>query len=307
MGNQRLKRFEVPSVSKKAVASSDPGMSLYYSVISAIIRRSIRGIDPGSTAAGRARKVAGHYEELPPGSDQLLANIDRDYACLVKQISSFAGKLERNPISSLNLRFIEGEGIVTGPFGFEFGHGFVGQDQHVLLSTDEVGEWAWTPPEYQEVGTTITPIGCFGFSTWGAVVALRVAHRNGGLRLKLDWFKKSDPAASPIYLVDPVNHQYLFLIESSMNGEVLPGIPRTGILVFQQPDSPTDRLQIHFSGVSVSSNHRKTSFTLEYTDRNLPRTIEDVKSNPSVYQELKAMLDREVSKVRSEILKTLKQ
>ena len=282
-------------------------MSLFYSLISAIIRRSMRSIDAGSTAAGRARKVAGYYEDHRPRGDQLLAKIDRDYARLVKQIASFAGKMERDPISSLNLRFIEGEGIVTGPFGFEFGRGFVGQDQEVLLSTDKVGEWAWTPPEYQEVGTTITPIGCFGFSTWGTIVALRVAHRNAGLRLKLDWFKNSDPAASPIYLVDPVNHQYLFLIASSMNGEVLRGTPLTGILVFQQPDYPTDRLQVHFSGVSVSSNHRKTSFTLEYTDRNLPRTIENVKSNPSVYQELKAMLDREVSKVRGEIVKTLKQ
>ena len=282
-------------------------MSLIYSLISAVIRRSMRAIDPGSTSAGRARKVAGNYEELLPIGNQILAKIDREYAHFVKQIASFAGKRERDPISCLNLRFIEGEGIVRGPFGFEFGNGFVGQDQEVLLSTDEVGEWVWTPPEYQEVGTTITPVGCFSFSTWGAVVALRVAHQNAGLRLKLDWFKKSDPAASPIYLVDPVNHQYLFLIGSSMNGEVLPGITRTEILVFQQPESPTDRLQVNFSGVSVSSNHRKTSFTLEYTDRNLPGTIEDVNSNPSVYQELKAMLDREISKVRSEIVKTMKQ
>ena len=36
---------------------------------------------------------------------------------------------------------------------------------------------------------------------WGIAVAFRVAHQNPDFRLKLDWFKKSDPASGPVYLV----------------------------------------------------------------------------------------------------------
>ncbi len=63
-----------------------------------------------------------------------------------------------------------------------------------------------------------------------------------------------------------------------MKGEVVPGVPRTGILVFQNPESPTDRLQFHFSGVRVSKDVRSgTNFSFEFTSADLPQAIEILK------------------------------
>ena len=235
------------------------------------------------------------------GSTECLRKLAENMRALQRNARRFWHKLKQDPVSCLNLRFLEGKGIVADPI--EFG----GRIPAIIELTDshfgEAAAGEWSPPEHQEGGTTIEPVvGCV-MSPWGVMVAFRVAHRDVGSRLKLDWFKKSDPAASPIYLVDPVNHQYLYPIASSMKGDVLPGIPRTGIVVFQMPDSPTDRLQVHFSGVLVSRDRNKTSFSLEYTDQNLPHIIEHFKSLPTMSQQLTTMLDREFRNLRSELLK----
>ena len=235
---------------------------------------------------------------LRPGLGRARAELDRDRARVAKQIASFRAKLERDPISALNLRFVEGDGFVADPF--EFKGKILSGSVQVLQRPRGAGEW--TPPEYQEGGTTIKPLGGM-LSKWGMGVAFRVAHHDPDFRLRLNWFKKSDPASGPVYLVDPVNHQYLYLNASSMKGEVLPGIPRIGILVFQRPYSPTNRLQVHFSGVSVSKDRRKTSFSLEFTQAALSQTIEHLNALPTLSEELERMLAREVSKVWSEFLR----
>ena len=240
-----------------------------------------------------------------------LAELDRERKLVGTQIESFMVKMQCDPISALNLRFMDGEGFADDPFEFKSkflsGHvsiRHIGSQPHPGLQRPESGRGTgeWAPPEYQEGSTTIKPLGG-SMAEWGMAVAFRVAHQNSDFRLKLDWFKKSDPASSAVYLVDPVNHQYLYLTASSLKGEVLPGIPRTGILVFQRPDSPTDRLQVHFSGVSVSKDPRsKTSFSLEYTEADLPQTIEHLNACPTTSETLATALDREVSKIRSELL-----
>ena len=231
--------------------------------------------------------------------DYALAELDVDRMRVKDQIVSFHAKLQRDPISALNLRFIEGQGFLSDPF--EFKGKILSGDVHVIECSGVAGEW--TPPEYQEDGTTIRPVGGV-LSKSGVAVAFRVSHQHPDFRLKLDWFKKSDPASGPVCLVDPVNHQYLYLTASSMDGEVLPGIPRTGILVFHKPDSQTDRLQVHFSDVSVSRDPRsKTSFSFEFTDAELPQTIEQLNALPTTSEALDTMLDREVSEIRSEFLR----
>ena len=41
----------------------------------------------------------------------VLAELDRDRARVVTQIASFLVKMQRDPISALNLHFIEGDGL----------------------------------------------------------------------------------------------------------------------------------------------------------------------------------------------------
>ena len=227
------------------------------------------------------------------------AEIERDRVRIAKQIASFLTKLERDPIVALNLRFVEGQGVRSDPFEFKgnFVTGTIHQSIDPSRSDGDSG--VWTPPEYREGSTTVVPVYGFG-ADWGLTLVFRVAHQDPDLRLRLDWFKKSDPASSSIYVVDPVNHQYLYPIASSMKGEVLARIPRTGLLVFQFPDSPTDRLQVHFTGVQFGRDHRrKTSFSLEYTSPDLPQAIEQVKARPTISQRLETELENELDKVRS--------
>ncbi len=221
--------------------------------------------------------------------------LERDRTRVSGQISSFLAKLERDPIPAMNLRFVKGKGIVADPF--EFKGKILTGSVNLLESSDDGDSVTWTPQEYEEAGVTIAPV-CGVTTWWGIAIAFRVAHRNPDLRLKLDWFKKSDPASGPVYVVDPTNHQYLHLTASSMKGEVLPGIPRTGILMFPVPDSPTDRLEVHFSGVSLgAAPPGKASFSFEYTDSDLSKAIKFIRSSPTTSRQLEASLESEANRV----------
>ena len=229
------------------------------------------------------------------------AELDRDRARLARQIESFLAKMERNPISALNLRYVVRKGIVGDPF--EIKGKWVSMKLHLELRDASKLQTKWVPRKYQEGDTTIQPIFT-GFSPWGVVIAFKVAHKDPDFRLKLSWFRKSDPASGPVYLVDPVRQQYMHLTASSLRGEVVPGIPRTGLLVFQNPEYATDRLQVHFSSVRVSKASRnRTSFSLECTSASLPQVFKQIKAGPTLSQQLLAGLDREVSEARSDFLR----
>ncbi len=117
---------------------------------------------------------------------------------MANKIPSFLAELERDPISALNLRFIEKEGFAADPF--DLGGEVLTGGIHVIKSPGEPGEWG--PPEYREGTTTIEPLGRL-MSAWGVMVAIRVAHQDPDFRLKLDWFNKSDPASSSTSLIPP--------------------------------------------------------------------------------------------------------
>lgn len=225
--------------------------------------------------------------------------LEKDCMRISEKIASFHAKLERDPISAMNLRFVKGKGIVADPFEFN-GRFLIGSFDLLESSGDDSG--TWTPREYEDSGVTIAPV-CGVMTWWGIAIAFRVAHRNPDLRLKLNWFEKSDPGSGPVYVVDPTNHQYLYLTASSMTGEVLPGIPRTGILMFPVPDSPTDRLEVHFSGVSLGVGPRsKASFSFEFTDPDLSKGIEFVQNSPTTSRQLETSLESEVDKIRRTLL-----
>ena len=93
--------------------------------------------------------------------------------------------------------------------------------------------------------------------------------------------------------------QYLYVTASSLKGEVLPGVARTGVIVFQRLTAPTDRLQIHFSGVRIGgASSGRSHFHFEYTDDDLPRAIEDLLALPPPHVSLQATLDDEERKIR---------
>ena len=237
------------------------------------------------------------------GVNRALAALDREQDRVRARIAAFVENLEKDPISAVNLRFTETQGFEADPFEFT---GKILSGRSVLLSSEyqEVaGTGTWNPESYHEGTVAVEPLS-LSLSQWGTMLAVRVSHDQPTLRIRPDWLKKSDPSSGPVYLVDPVNHQYLHLKASSLRGEVLPGIPRTGILVFEVVRYPTDRLQLHFSGVRLGedSTHR-SSFHLELTDERLPRAIEHMGTLPTMRESLTAGFDQQVNRVRSGFLR----
>jgi hypothetical protein len=237
----------------------------------------------------------------PQGIARALAELDEDHARARKQIGGLLAKIEKDPIDALNIRFTPNDGFVADSLTFE---GMILSGSIYLLNSRSISEGAaWSPQSHQAGPTTVKPVG-FALSPWGVLTAFEIAHEREGWRLKLQGLNITRPGSGPIYLVDPVNSAYLRLIASSLQGEVLYGIPRTGVLVFELPSAPTDRLQIQFSEVSLSPVASSgVSFSFEYTSAELAGALQQVLDGPSPAEHADQLLDEQVAGVRSDFLK----
>ena len=79
------------------------------------------------------------------------AELDRDRARLACQIESFLAKMERNPISALNLRYVVRKGIVGDPF--EIKGKWVSMKVNLELRDASKLQTKWVPRKYQEGDT----------------------------------------------------------------------------------------------------------------------------------------------------------
>lgn len=231
-----------------------------------------------------------------------LKDIERERVRVTRQVNSTMAKIERDPISALNLRHVPRKGVLCDPISIKGKWCFVRLNPGLAYAPSGSGV-KWTPAKYQRAGTTIQPLQVVT-SPWGLIIAFSVAHKDPDFRLPLNWFKKPDPASGPVYLVDPVGHQYLHLTASSLRGEVVAGVPRTGLLVFQNPESVTDRLQVHFSSVRISNApHALSSFSLECTGATLRNHLKNLKSSRTVAAEVLGEVHRHLAKARQDLVK----
>lgn len=227
-----------------------------------------------------------------------LAELEKDRARVETRLVSFLTRAEKDPISTLGLRFSTAEGFSADPFRFqgEFLSGTV-EPLQKLQTID--GEGSWKPESYSVDPVTVEPQGIL-LTPWGVVTAVTVAHDQQGLRLKLEGWKKPRSRTGPIYMVDPVNHEYLQLIASSLEGEVVAGVPRSGVLIFETPSVPTDRLQIHFSDVEL--NGEPHAFQFEFQSDGVGASLRKLKEAPAPAERIKEQLRSEVEEVRAAFL-----
>ena len=231
---------------------------------------------------------------------QAFVRLDRERTKLEKSISAFLTKLDRDPIAALNMRFSYEEGFVTDPFKVQ-GDLLKGEIQILSREGSHAGAEAFTPLRHEQGACTIEPVG-LQLAQYATFVAFRISHDDQHFRPKLTWFKKSDPQASAVFIVDPVNEQYLYPTASSLRGEVVPGVSKTGILAFEPFEKPTDQFQIHFSDVQVESGGaRKSSFSFEYSDPGLPESIRQLLEAPSSAEWIAAHLDAGYEKLMKEV------
>ena len=229
-------------------------------------------------------------------------DIERERIRLTRQLDSTMAKIERDPISALNLRHVPRKGILCDPISIKGKWCFLRLNPGLAYAPSGSGV-KWTPAKYERAGTTIQPLQVVT-SPWGLIIAFKVAHKDLDFRLPLNWFNRSDPASGSVYLVDPVGHQYLYLTASTLRGEVVARVPRTGLLVFQNPESATDRLQVHFSSVRISNApHGLSSFSLECTGATLRNHLKNLKSSRTVAAEVLGEVDRHLAKARQDLVK----
>lgn len=138
----------------------------------------------------------------------------------------------------------------------------------------------------------------------GYAGCLQGGARQPELRLRLNWFKKTDRSASPVFLVDEVNSDYCYPIASSMTGEVVPGHPRTGILAFELFRNPTTKLSVHFSDVPVAKGRGgKRTFEFTYEDPDLAAMVSETLESPTLSEQVVATLDAEAERLRQHVKK----
>ncbi len=239
-------------------------------------------------------------KEIVTPDQQALARLDRERTKLEKSVSAFLTKLDRDPIAALNMRFSYEEGFLTDPFKVE-GDLLTGKVRVLSRKGTHAGTEAFTPRRHQQGVCTIEPVG-LQLAQYATFVAFRISHDDQHFRPKLTWFKKSDPQASAVFIVDPVNEQYLYPTASSLRGEVVPGVSKTGILAFEPFEQPTDQFQIHFADVQVESGGaRKGSFSFEYSDPGLPESIRQLLEAPSSAEWIAAHLDAGYEKLMEEV------
>ncbi len=161
------------------------------------------------------------------------------------------GRLRRDVVESLDL-FLEGES--TGSFG--------------SIQTSGLGTAAeFTPPVFEWRSVKIQPVDVL-LAQGATLVVFRVSHQERRSRIRLDWFRESDPTRSPVVIVDEDNGEFLYPFATSLTGDVLPGRPRTGILAFRRFRRPTSRFTIHFLGVRIGRGRAgSATFAFRYGDR----------------------------------------
>ncbi|MEQ9617066.1 MAG: hypothetical protein RLN60_03430 [Phycisphaerales bacterium] len=104
--------------------------------------------------------------------------------------------------------------------------------------------------------------------------------------------KKSNPAESPIVLLDPVNSVYYYPKATTLSGEVIPGHPRVGVIAFEPIRAATSKLELHVHDVKLSRERGvKHSFSFRIVSPSLEKSTSTMQRSPDIRQ----MIDRIVN------------
>jgi len=215
-------------------------------------KRELRRIESASRRAVREEET--RKSKVNRNADTMLNRIDRDATTIKNRVQRLHDRLIKDPIKPLELRYIPGRGFESTPFQYE---GEVISGSVTITADSTPGDFTYSPSDVESERYRVEPID-FMFSVYGIMAAIRVSNFDQEYRIRLNWFKKSNPTESAIYLVDPVNSVYYYPRASSLTGEVIPDHPRLGIIAFEPIRHTTDVLEIHVSEAKLSSQRGKT-------------------------------------------------
>lgn len=137
---------------------------------------------------------------------------------------------------------------------------------------------------------------------YGTVVALQIENNDPEHRIHLALVNKSNKQASSAFLIDAQNNEYYYPIATDLQGEVAPGRPRAGLVVFEPARYPTDDFELHLSGVKLSSNRGDSdSLVFRYRSDELASSVQETLASPSLVEAAKRKLAAMSEDARSAI------
>lgn len=229
--------------------------------------------------------------------------VDRNVDQVMKKARSLETKLEQDPIKALSLTYVEGEGFNSEPFAIqtELFSGTVSLTKDAGVTDEEV---SFQPPRFDTITSFVQPLNIL-ITSWGTIVAFKVGNDDSDFQMRVGWVKKSDPRSSKILLLDEEESQYYYPFASSVSGQVIPGHPRIGLIVFEPFRRPTSTIQLHFSDIQLQGGRGgKHSFAFSYVDQSLKDHIQEMLQLPDLTQRITETLDQDAQRLRSIVNKS---
>jgi hypothetical protein len=125
---------------------------------------------------------------------------------------------------------------------------------------------------------------------WATAVAIRVSHSDPSYRIKVNWVKKTDRSSSPVSLVDEENSQYYFPVATDFAGEVLPGHPMVGIVVFEPFRASTSKVLLRIAGARFTAEKFTPELNYRLESEKLRENIDKSLFKPPLADQLSDQL-----------------
>lgn len=259
-------------------------------------KRELRRIESASRRASREEET--RKRKINRKADTTLNRIDRDASTIRGRVQRLHERLLKDPIKPLDLRYEPGRGFRSTPFQYE---GEVLSGSVTITADSASGKLQLSPSRVASEHFSVEPVDLM-FSVYGIMAAIRVSNFDQEYRIRLSWFKKSNPAESAIYLVDPVNSVYYYPRASNLTGEVIPEHPRLGIIAFEPLRHATDKLEIHISGAKLSSQRGKTPpFQFEVQGESLLKQTTEAINGTDLLDYVKREVETTQAKAHSQV------
>ena len=161
-----------------------------------------------------------------------------------QQVREKAARLEaevsRDIIRALRLRYFEDNGFRAAPF--EIRNSVWNAD---LILITEGRTDAVVHPQVYELGETTIEAFDFLLTTWATIVAMKVRNATPDFQVPSGWTHRD---SGLLTLADVTNGLTYRPIATDMAGDVLPGIPKAGLVAFEPLRAETSDLELHLSG-----------------------------------------------------------
>lgn len=218
--------------------------------------------------------------------------LDRQRERALKGFRAFYEGALKRPISTFDLRYCpDEERIVSETVALQLG------DLELSVHPNPTKAFlsgGFTPATGQAGSLTVMPLGLV-LTPIGTIVAIRVSNGDPAWRPKLNWYRKTDPSMSAVYFIDPVNDTYIYPVDSSLRGDLVAGVPKTGLLVFERFRQITDTLELHISEVPCgAARGRRATFVFHLHSEVIREATRTLVEGPSLEKTFQETLDRQL-------------